>query len=90
MTDIGRITKIKHLAEMEASAVNIAFGVGTEEGNFLIKNAVSSFSEHLKGTKINFIPAMDVEYRVFVVELLSKIEERYKSDSVKSLLFPNI
>jgi len=85
----NRLEMIKELAVMESQAINKAFKVGNTTGALLINNSLSSFADHLRSTKVNFIPQMDIEYRTFVIDILVGIDGQYKELALKTVVFPN-
>jgi len=83
-----RIGMIKSLARDEADMINRLLDVKAEYGKKFLLDALDSFSRFLQSTKPNYIRPMDIEYRTFVIEILSCIKEIHKPEVIKTLLFP--
>ena len=77
---------IESLCASEASLINLAFGVSEALGIATMWSAIDSFTDFLHSTKPNFIPALSIEYRTFVIKLLLAIDEKYRDVATAEVL----
>jgi hypothetical protein len=86
---LERIEGSKIIAKTEAAGICSLLGISEKAGLMYIHSAVASFKEYLKKTKGSFIPELDIEYRSFIIELLSQIDDEYKEIVTKEVISPS-
>lgn len=82
------VDKLEELFKMEAVAVNTVFGVSSKTGLLMLNKSIASFENLLTMMKGNFFKGMDLDYRIFIVGLIENIDDKYKSDAMKQIIFP--
>ena len=77
----------KAIVPLDIQIVNMAFGLSLALGKRAIRNCVQEFEAYrvrVEGKKI--ISQMDLEYRMYVVDLLLGIDEGYLADALGAVM----
>ncbi len=69
---------IKQLGSTDAELINLAFGVSETLGVAAMDNSMQSFQVFLREANPKFIPALSIEWRVYLVKLLLGIDDQYR------------
>ena len=85
-----RIEGHKLIAQTEAKGICDLLAISEKAGLLYTHDAIASFKEYLRDIKGSFVPVMDIEYRAFIIELLSEIEDKYKEVVIKEVLSPSV
>jgi len=80
--------QLNSLSETDAAIINMSFGISESLGVATINDSISSFIDFLKSRNGAFVPALSLEYRVYLVGLIEKIDDAYKSAAVKTIIIP--
>lgn len=83
---MSNLKEINILVDMEATNINKSFKINTTLGKYFVSNAVTSFSNFLRRTRPMYVEPLSVEYRYFVTQLLLKIDDKFKEESLMILL----
>jgi hypothetical protein len=85
---LARIKDHEALAMIEAEGINLLFSKSKVVALVYTNDAIKSFHKRLEGIKGAFVPGMDIEYRSFILKLLSCIDEEYLPDVTKEVIVP--
>lgn len=80
--------QLKTLSEKDAILINMSFGISESLGIAAINDSISSFIDFLKSRNGAFVPAFSLEYRVYLVGLIDKIDEAYKTIAAQNIILP--
>jgi len=83
------MNQIDELCTMECEVINEAFRISEKRGLLHLKDAIHSFEAHLVSSSGPFVKGMSIEYRGFIISILSKIEPKFLPASIKEVLFPS-
>lgn len=86
--DQETLHKLDKLCDIDATLINEAFAISVSLGMDAVHSSLDSFKTFLTQSYGNFIPAMNLEYRHYVVGVLKRIDTQYTSESLKAVLFP--
>lgn len=80
--------QLKTLSKEDAMLINMSFGISESLGIAAINNSISSFIDFLKSGGGAFVPALSLEYRVYLVGLIDEIDEAYKVVATQYIILP--
>lgn len=80
------LERIKGLCKMEAEVINMMFEMSEEYGLDMLMNSTLSFEKYLRSQNKMFIRSLSIEYRTFVVTLLTLIDERYRAKATAKMI----
>lgn len=87
--DPKTLEKLEELCDLDAKLINQSFAISTSLGISAMQSSIASFEGFLFKQYGNFIPSMNLEYRTYVVGILKRVDEKYTSESIMAVLFPN-
>ncbi len=79
---------ISKLLPIDVKIVTLAFSVSETLGLAALDNSISEFRKLLVRDVGPFINGMNIEYRSYVIGLLSSIDDRHKDSAVMHILSP--
>lgn len=86
---IFKESEIIQLCKVDAEIINKALSVSKSLGIAAIKNSISNYHDLLFSHKGNFVPNMDLDYRIYIVNLLSLATELATEEN-KAVIFNEI
>ena len=79
------------LVKNEIEVIEKGFLISEFMGKLFLSNSISDFKNiHLNAKYGEIIPAMCMEYRYFIIELLKKIKDEYRDVATREVIVPTI
>lgn len=84
--------EINELVDVETKLTSLAFKASDTLGRTAIKSALINFIELLQGRKGKFVPSLDLDYKVFVVNyatsLMKTLDKKHHPLIASEILIP--
>lgn len=92
-TMIFKEEEILMLCSVDAELIIKAYGVSDTLGSSAIKNSIAEFSNEIHKHKGTFVPALDLDYRFYIVNLLrlacDTVDDNLKTKIFSEVLVPS-
>lgn len=73
---------ISELLAVDIQIVNMAFNISEQVGIAALRNGISEFSQLLVRDVGSFINGMNIEYRSYLIGILTGIDDKYKESAI--------
>jgi len=83
---ILNLSFIKKLLPLDIQIVNLAYSQSNELGQVALKDSIAGLRKMIVADVGNFVNGMNLEYRTYVVGLLSGIQDEYRDDATATVV----
>ena len=78
------------LANLDSQGINLSFSISKTLGLAYLSSCITDFANFLKRKHGDIILSYSGEYRIYIVNLLEEIEDKYKPNVINELINPKI
>mgnify|MGYP000013371397 FL=1 len=85
-----QVNMINLLAQLDSQAINHAFSISNNLGLGQLSSSITDYSNFLKKKYGEIVLSYCGEYRIYIIKLLEKIDDEFKSEAMSELISPKV
>ena len=86
----NQVNMINLLAQLDSQAINHAFSISNTLGLGQLSSSITDYSNFLKKKHGEIVLSYCGEYRIYIIKLLEKIDDKFKSEVMSESISPKV